>query len=67
MQYRWRPIRLSDLGTEISTDEEVVQPSSVLVLTGSDILTRCMADMPECVTTFQDKVEGGLLSSPEQV
>jgi len=25
-----------------------------------------MADMPECVTTFQDKVEGGLLSSPEQ-
>ena len=22
--------------------------------------------MPECVTTFQDKVEGGLLSSPEQ-
>ena len=53
---------LSDFGTEISKEEEVVQPSSVLVLESSDILTRSMADLPEWVKTFQEMVEGGLLS-----
>ena len=57
---------LSDFGTEISKEEEVVQPSSVLVLESSDILTRSMADLPEWVRTFQEMVEGGLLSCPEQ-
>lgn len=53
-------------GTVSSIAEELVQPSSLLVVDRPETFTSSMAERPEWSLTSHWTVEGGLLSSPEQ-
>ena len=67
VQVRWRPTVLPSPGTVTSTEDEVVQPSSLAVVAIWDTLTSDMAELPEWSLTSHWTEEGGLLASPEQV
>ena len=67
LQARWRPTVEPSLGMGISMVEEVAQPCWLVVVDSWDTFTMSMTDLPVWSLTSHTTLEGGLLSSPEQV
>ena len=65
VQITFRPSRLSDLGTDTSAEEMVVQPCWVLVVERSEMVRRCPTS-PCSLVRVHWMLEAGLLSWLEQ-